>query len=152
MKVDELDRLILRELQTNADITNEALSHRVHASPATCQRRVRRLKEVGVIEKVVAIVNPDAVGVPLLAIVEISLASQTAQSLAAFESKASLSIWVQQCYRVSTGPDFVMVLAVPDMKTYHDFSSELFTVSNEVRNVRTFFSVMRSKFGTNIPV
>lgn len=110
MKLDHLDRLILQELQTNADITNEALGIRLHVSPATCQRRVRRLKEIGAIEKVVAIVNPLAVGEPLLAIAEVTLGSQSAEVLCTFERKACESGWVQQCYRVTTGPDFVVVL------------------------------------------
>ncbi|UOD50528.1 Lrp/AsnC family transcriptional regulator [Orrella daihaiensis] len=152
MKIDQIDRQILRELQINADLTNEALGQRIHLSPATCQRRVRRLKEMGAIEKVVAIVNPQAVGQPLLALVEITLGSQTVESLTAFESIASASGFVQQCYQVSTGPDFILVLALPDMQAYHELASNLFTVSNGVRNVRSFFTVLRSKFTTSIPV
>ena len=151
-RVDNLDRAILTALQTNADLTNEALGKLVHASPATCQRRVKRLKDIGAIEKIVAIVNPASVGEPLTAIVEVTLASQTEEVFKAFEAKAKGLGFVQQCYRVSTGPDMVLVLAVPDMHAYHELAASLFTAANDVRNVRTFFSVLRTKFGTDIPV
>lgn len=150
--LDNLDRLILQTLQVDADITFEALGKLVHASSATCQRRVTRLKEIGAIEKVVAIVNPKALAEPLIAISELSLVSQTEQVLAAFEQKVLEMPFVQQCYRVSTGPDFVLVLALPNMTAYHALASDLFTVSNDVRNVRTFFSILRSKFSGQIPV
>ena len=152
IELDVLDHAILRVLQLDADITFDALSKLVHASPATCQRRVRRLKDNGVIEKVVAIVNTRAVDEALIAIAEVSLTSQTAQTLAAFELRANASALVQQCYRVATGPDFILILAVPNMAAYHDVASTLFTVSNDVRNVRTFFSVLRSKFSGAIPI
>ena len=150
--IDQLDRRILQELQNNADVTNETLGQRLHVSPATCQRRISRLKKIGVIEKVVAIVNPQTAGEPLIAIVEVTLSSQAEQTLSAFEVKACEFDVVQQCYRTSTGPDLILVMALPDMNGYHEIASSLFTASNEVRNVRTFFSILRSKFGTNIPV
>lgn len=150
--LDNLDRSILQTLQVDADITFEALGKLVHASAATCQRRVARLKEIGAIEKVVAVVNPKALAEPLIAISELSLVSQTEQVLAGFEQKVLEMPFVQQCYRVSTGPDFVLVLALPNMAAYHALASDLFTVTNDVRNVRTFFSILRSKFSGHIPV
>lgn len=152
MNIDQLDRRILQELQANADITNEALGIRIHASAATTQRRVKRLKDIGAIQRVVAVVNPQAFGDPLIAIAEVSLAAQNAESLSAFEALALNSSSVQQCYRVSTGPDFMLVLAMPDMAAYNALAASLFSATHGVRNVRTFFAVSRSKFGTEIPI
>ena len=152
MNIDQLDRRILRVLQADADITNEELAKQVHSSAATTQRRVKRLKDIGAIQKVVAVVDPAIVGEPLLAIVEVTMAAQNTETLSAFEALALKSTWVQQCYRVSTGPDFMLVLAVPDMATYNMLAASLFSAVHEVRNVRTFFVVARSKFGTDIPV
>jgi Lrp/AsnC family transcriptional regulator, leucine-responsive regulatory protein len=152
MNIDHLDRLILEALQTDADITHDALGMRLHTSAATCQRRIKRLKSIGAIEKTVAVVSPQAVGQPLIAVVEVTMTAQTDEVLSAFEALSAQSVSVQQCYRVTTGPDFILVLAMPDMQAYHALASALFSAVNEVRNVRTFFSVLRSKFSTEIPV
>ena len=59
---------------------------------------------------------------------------------------------VQQCYRVSPGPDFVLVLHVPDMAAYHALVQRLFTQDANVRNVKSFFSVKRGKFDLRLPL
>lgn len=148
--LDDLDRRILAQMQQDASLTNQALAERVHASPATCLRRVRRLVDSGVIEKVVAIVAPAALGMGLTAIVEVTLDAQGADLLQVFEEAAKAEGAVTQCYRVSTGPDFVLVAQVPDMAGYQALAHRLFTSHANVRNVRTYFSVLRSKFETRV--
>ena len=59
---------------------------------------------------------------------------------------------VQQCWRVSPGPDFVLVIQVADMPSYQDLARQLFTEDSQVRNVRAFFAVKRAKFGTALPL
>jgi Lrp/AsnC family leucine-responsive transcriptional regulator len=150
--LDDLDRRILQQLQSDASLTNHALAAKVHASPPTCLRRVRRLVELGVIERQVAILSPAKVGAGLTAFVEITLDNQAAERLAEFEALAGAEEAVLQCYRVSPGPDFVLVLQVPDMPAYHALVHRLFTAEANVRNVRSFFSVHRSKFVTRLPL
>ena len=82
----------------------------------------------------------------LTAIVEITLDRQDAQALAAFEQRVALEAAVQQCYRVSPGPDLVLVLWVPDMATWHALVQRLFTQDANVRNVKSFFATHRAKF------
>jgi Lrp/AsnC family leucine-responsive transcriptional regulator len=148
--LDDLDRRILNALQSNAGQTNNELAAAVHASPPTCLRRVKRLIDGGVIEKQVAIVAPEKIGVPLTAIVEISLDHQAAERMAEFEALVAHEAAVMQCYRVSPGPDFVLIVQVADMAAYHALAHRLFTAHANVRNVRTFFSTHRSKFETRI--
>ncbi|WP_299454819.1 Lrp/AsnC family transcriptional regulator [uncultured Pigmentiphaga sp.] len=148
--LDDLDRRILSILQNDATLTNQDLAARVHVSAPTCLRRVRRLVDAGVIEKHVAIVSPEKVGAGLTGIVEITLDTQAAERLAEFEAAMAAEAAVTQCYRVSTGPDFVLVVQVPDMAAYHALVHRAFTARNNVRNVRTFFSVHRSKFDTRV--
>jgi len=150
--LDDLDRRILEQLQADSAITNQELAQRVHASPPTCLRRVRRLHETGVIEKQVAIVNPQKLGNTLTAIIEVTLDVQTAEALRAFEERAVAEPAILQCYRVSQGPDFVLIAQVADMPAYHDMAHRAFTSDANVRNVRTFFSIHRSKFETRSPV
>ncbi|AUL48788.1 AsnC family transcriptional regulator [Bordetella trematum] len=148
--LDDLDRRILEQLQRDSALTNQDLAAKVHASPPTCLRRVRRLTEEGVIARQVALLDPDRLGSTLTAIVEITLDVQAAERLAEFEQHMLKETAVRQCYRVSPGPDFVVIVQVPDMPAYHALAHRAFTAHANVRNVRTFFSVHRAKFETRV--
>ena len=152
LQFDELDRRILNALQLDASQTNHALAAQVHASPPTCLRRVKRLMEAGVIARQVAIVAPDKVGASLSAIVEITLDNQAAERMDEFEALVAAEDAVAQCYRVSPGPDFVLMVQVADMPAYHALAHRLFAGQANVRNVRSFFAIHRSKFETRIAV
>ena len=149
-RFDELDRRILNALQVDASQTNHELAASVHASPPTCLRRVKRLTDAGVIMRQVALVAPDKVGAGLTAIVEITLDHQGAERMLEFEALVAQEDAVLQCYRVSPGPDFVLVVQVADMPAYHALAHRLFAGQANVRNVRSFFSIHRSKFETRI--
>jgi len=88
----------------------------------------------------------------LSVLVEVSLDQQTQEALDAFEARAVQDERVQQCWRVSPGPDFVLVIQVADMPGYQDLARQLFTEDRQVRNVRAFFAVKRAKFGTALPL
>jgi DNA-binding Lrp family transcriptional regulator len=151
MELDAIDHRLIDLLQADASRTNQDLAAAAHVSPATALRRVRRLVEAGVIERQVALVAPQALGnVGLTAIAEVTLDRQGAEHLAAFEARAQADEAVQQCYRVSPGPDFVLVLWVHDMPAYHALVQRLFTQDANVRNVKAFFSVHRAKFDPRV--
>ena len=152
MDFDATDLRLLDLLQSDASLSNQALAEQAGTSPATALRRVRRLVEEGVIERRVAVLNPDRLGAGLTALVEITLDRQGAEHLQAFEERAVADAAVQQCYRVSPGPDFVLVLHVADMAAYHALVQRLFTQDANVRNVKSFFSVKRSKFDLRLPL
>jgi len=152
IQLDDLDRRILEQLQADSSITNFELARRVHASAPTCLRRVRRLHETGVIEKQVAIVNPEKLGNTLTAIIEVTLDVQTAENLHTFETRVAAEPAILQCYRVSQGPDFILMAQVADMPSYHALAHRAFTSDANVRNIRTFFSIHRSKFETRMPI
>ena len=148
--LDDLDRRILEQLQRDASLTNHALAQQVHASPPTCLRRVRRLTALGIIAKQVAILDVSKLGHALTAIIEVTLDVQSAERLHVFEETVQHESSILQCYRVSTGPDFVLIAQVIDMPAYHALVHRALTAEENVRNVRTFFSVHRSKFDTRI--
>ncbi|OON59397.1 AsnC family transcriptional regulator [Massilia sp. KIM] len=150
--LDELDRRILNTLQTDASHTNAELAELVHVSPPTCLRRVKQLTDSGVIQRQVAIVAPEKVGPSLTAIVEITLDVQAAERMDEFEKLAAAEAAVLQCYRVTPGPDFVLVVQVADMPAYHALAHRLFTSHANVRNVKAYFSTHRSKFDTRVAV
>jgi Lrp/AsnC family leucine-responsive transcriptional regulator len=148
--LDGADLRILEYLQRDASLSNQDLAAAVSVSPATCLRRVKRLTDSGVIERRVAIVSAEKVGSSLTAIVEVTLDRQGAEHLDAFEKRVVADAEVQQSYRVSPGPDIVLVVQVADMPAYHQLVQRLFTQDANVRNVKAFFSVHRAKFSTMV--
>ena len=148
--LDSIDLKLLEALQTDASLSNQALAARVHISPPTCLRRVKRLRDAGLIERQIALLSPDKLSVllghGLTAIIEITMDRQGAGQLEVFEEKVALESAVQQCYRVSPGPDFILLVHVVDMPHYLAMTQRLFTDDANVRNVKAFFSTRRSKF------
>jgi len=148
--LDETDFKLLDSLQSDASLSNQALAERVHISPPTCLRRVKRLRDAGLVERDVALLNVDKLaaitGHGLTALVEITLERQGTEQQEAFEARVVLDEAVQQCYRVSPGPDFMLVVHVADMPRYLALAQRLFTSDANVRNVKAFFSTRRAKF------
>ena len=154
--LDDIDLRLLDLLQQDASRDNRELAALAHVSPPTSLRRVRRLRERGFIEREVALLSPDrlapVLGHGLTTLVEISLDRQGQEALDAFEARAAADDAVQQCYRVSPGPDFLLVVQVRDMPGYHALAQRLFTGDANVRNVKAFFSVKRAKFAPRLPL
>ncbi len=154
--LDAIDWRLLGQLQRNASLSNQQLAERCHISPPTCLRRVKRLHALGLIERTVSILNADALrpwlGAGLTAIVEVTLEQQSAEQQAAFEARAVADAAVQQCYRTSPGPDFVLIATVADMPAFMAFTQRLLTQDANVRNVRSFFSLQRAKFSVELPL
>ncbi len=153
--LDFTDLQLLDLLQRDAGQSNLHVAEQLHISPPTCLRRVRRLHALGLIERQVAIVRPEAVaplvGHGLQALVEVTLERQHAEALDEFETLAVAEDGVQQCWRVSPGPDFVLVVACSDMPAYLALSQRLFTAHRNVRNVKAFFATKRAKFSPHLP-
>ena len=145
-----IDLALLDKLQDDASLSNQDLAAQVHVSPPTCLRRVKRLRDAGLIERQVAILDPgrlaNLLGHGLQAIVEITLDRQGDEAQQAFEARVVRDDAVQQCYRVSPGPDFVLIVHAADMPGYLALAQRLFTADANVRNVKAFFSLRRAKF------
>ncbi len=154
--LDATDLKLLAILQTDTSISNIGLAEKLNISPPTCLRRTNRLKKEGWIEKEVAILSANKLsqylGHGVTAIIEVSLDKQGEEWLTAFEKRAVQETAVQQCWRVSPGPDFLLVTQLADMPAYLAFTQRLLTQDANVRNVKAFFSLKRAKFGTEIPL
>jgi DNA-binding Lrp family transcriptional regulator len=149
--LDATDWRLLDLLQTDASLSNLALAEAAAVSPATALRRVKRLREAGVIERISALLAPAFAGRGLSAICEVTLDRQGAELQDAFEARAVAQAAVQQCWRVSPGPDFVLVVWAADMPAFHALSQALFTQDANVRNVKTYFAIKRAKFEPRVP-
>ena len=148
--LDNTDIRLLDALQHDASLSNQDLAALAHVSPPTCLRRVKRLRDAGLIERQIALLSPDRLGHiagdGLAALVEMTLDHQGTDHQEAFEARVVADAAVQQCYRVSPGPDFVLVVHVGDMPQYLALAQRLFTSNANVRNVKAFFSTKRAKF------
>jgi Lrp/AsnC family transcriptional regulator, leucine-responsive regulatory protein len=154
--IDNIDIKLLELLQTDASQSNQSLAEKVYISPPTCLRRVKALRDSGLIDRQIAILNTDKLatiqGYGLTTLVEITLDRQGAEHLEAFEARVIQDSAVQQCYRVSPGPDFCLVVYCANMPAYLALANRLFTQDANVRNVKAFFSTKRAKFIPKIDV
>ena len=136
INLDDTDLQLLQQLQLDSSLSNQALARHLELSAPTCLRRVKRLQELGLIEKQVAILSSEHIarltGHGLQAIVEVSLDRQDSSSLLQFEHKAVAEPGVQQCWRVSPGPDFILIIATIGMPAYLALSQKLFTQDGDL--------------------
>ena len=156
INIDDADLRLLDLLQTDAARSNQTLAELAHLSPPTSLRRIKRLRSLGLIEREVALLSPDRLapllGHGLTALVEVTLERQGAEHQEAFEARVVPDPAVQQCYRVSPGPDFMLVVHTTDMPAYLALAQRLFTSDANVRNVKAFFSLKRAKFDPRLPL
>lgn len=156
ISLDAVDWRLLDLMQQDASRSNQALAEAAHLTAPTCLRRVKRLVDAGLVERQVALLDADRLapllGHGLTVLAEVTLERQDAERLDAFEARVAPDPAVQQCYRVSPGPDFVLVLRLPDMPAYQALAQRLFHADANVRNVKAFFSIKRSKFDPRLPL
>ncbi len=150
--LDDLDRRILDQLQRDSSLSNLQLAARVHAAAPTCLRRVRKLRQSGLIVRETALLDATRLGNPITVIIEVSLDAQAASQLDAVEAHLIQDPAIQQCYRVSSGPDFILVARLADMQAYQDLALRRLTGDPRVRNVRSFFATQCSKFDPRIVI
>lgn len=152
MRLDAYDIRILTELQRDNRLTSASLSEVVHLSPAACLRRVDRLRRAGVIIADVSVVAPEKVGVTLQAIARVALETKHAEDLAAFEAAVRAVPEVQQCWHVSGGFDYVLVLSCRDMPDYDAFLRRFLIDNPLVRNFDACIALRRVKTGAALPL
>jgi Lrp/AsnC family leucine-responsive transcriptional regulator len=153
-KLDKFDRRILELLQSNNRITNAELAEKVLLSAPSCLRRVRNLREQGIIKRDVAVVEPAAVGQALTVIVEVFLEREKAELVDQFRKSMQNRKEVMNCYMVSGEVDFVLTVVVPNIQSYHEFTKRAFYSNQNVRQFRSMFvmEVIKSETKVWIPV
>jgi Lrp/AsnC family leucine-responsive transcriptional regulator len=148
--LDRLDRRILNILQTNNQITNLELAEQVGLSPPPCFRRVKRLHDLGIIQKNVALIDPFKVGQRLIVFVNITLEKQREDLLSHFERKMLAEPEIMQCYFVSGEADYLLIVHVTDMQHYNDFARRVFANEPNIKMFRSSFCLNRVKYDTQI--
>jgi Lrp/AsnC family transcriptional regulator, leucine-responsive regulatory protein len=150
--MDRIDRKLLNLLQDDASRTNAELAELVSLSPSSCLRRVRRLKKSGVIDRVVAVLNPGKAGRNMKAIVTVHLERHGEQFMRDFLDSAAQEPAVIQAYSVSGETDAVLMLRLTDMEEFDEMCERLFEERSNVARYYTMFVIRTAKEVTAIPL
>ena len=148
--LDKVDRKLLNLLQKNNQIPTRTLAEKVHISQPTCLRRIRELREAGVVSADVALVDPFALGYGMLAFLEVSLNNQSDEHMQDFEARMAKEAEVMQCYFVSGEYDYFLVVHVIDMDAYYQFVRRVISGSGNVRHFQSRFPMKCAKFATRV--
>ncbi|MBW4708113.1 Lrp/AsnC family transcriptional regulator [Roseobacter sp. YSTF-M11] len=150
--LDETDVTLLNELQRNARQSLDELAAGTGLSPATIQRRVRSLRERGVLTGDIALVDPLKVGTPMTFVVMVELERERLDQIDAFTRRAQRDSMVQQCYYLTGEADFCLICTASDMNDFEELTKRLFFEDSNVRRFRTSVVMGRKKVGLQIPV
>ncbi|WP_226582612.1 Lrp/AsnC family transcriptional regulator [Acuticoccus sediminis] len=137
MKLDEIDKRIIRELQRDGRLQNNELARRVGLSPSPCLRRVRLLEEAGVISRYVAVVDQTRVGLGLSLFARVSLVAQDAETIDLFIEAMRRLPEVVECYIMLGESDALLRVVVGNLDDYRLFQSTHLTRRNGIQNVKT---------------
>jgi len=141
MNLDKLDRDLLRLLQADGRLSNAELAQRIGLSPSACFRRLQRLEEQGVIAGYAAELNGEAIGKPTTVFIEVTLASQVSTALDAFERAVAACDDVLECHLMSGDFDYLLRVAVADMRDYERVHRQRIAAFPHVARIRTAFAM-----------
>lgn len=151
-ELDAIDLKILGVLQRNGRLSNVELAEQVGLSPSPCLRRVRALEEAGIIKTYVALVDPDAVGLPLNVFVRVSLERQSEDYLERFESAVTTNPAIMECYLMSGDADYQLRVVMPDLPAYENFLKSFLTRIPGVVSIRSSFALKQVSYTTSLPL
>lgn len=150
--MDRIDKRLLNLLQDDASRTNADLAELVGLSPSSCLRRIRRLKDAGIIDRVVALLAPARTGRGLKAIVTVELERHGEQPLRQFLDLVTREPAVTQAYSVSGETDAILMLRLTDMEEYDVLCERLFRDGTNVARYYTMFVIRTAKEVTAVPL
>ncbi len=150
--MDRIDRKLLNLLQRDASRTNVDMADEVGLSPSSCLRRVRRLRQAGVIDRIVAILNPARTGRTLKAIVTVELKLHGEQHMRRFLDQAAAEDAVAHAYAVTGEVDVVLMLHLRDMEEFDALCDRLFRDQTNVARFFTMMVIRTAKNETAVPL
>lgn len=150
LHMDDKDLKILKQVQHNARLTAEALSAELGLSPAAVQKRLKRLRETGVIEREIAVLSAAKLGREMTVIVEVLLERESRQHLDAFKQRMRAAPQVQQCYYATGAADFILIVVVKDITEYQAFTQEHFFDESNVSRFNSSVVMERVKVSLDV--
>lgn len=151
-ELDDADTTILRTLQEDGRAGLEQLAQACNLSVPSVQRRLKRLRESGLILKEVAVLDPSCFDYKMTFIVLVELDRESLHQLDVFRKRARNEPQVQQCYYVTGDADFILVCVARDMQDYEELTHRLFFENSNVRRFRTSVAMDRTKIGLELPI
>jgi DNA-binding Lrp family transcriptional regulator len=151
-QLDPVDLRIVAVLQEDASIENQELARRVHLSPAPCLRRVRRLKEDGIIRQVVALIDPTRLGMTVEVYAFIALENQRTASGQQFETMLRRRPEVVECVRLSGAYDYLLRVVVESIEAYSEFIDKYVISLSAIRSINSSFGLGVLKRTTALPL
>jgi DNA-binding Lrp family transcriptional regulator len=151
-ELDRTDKAILRALQKDASISNVALANKVSLSAPACLRRVERLKNLGFIRGIVALLNPVALDAGMVVIIGVVLDRSTPDSFSEFEKAAQKVSGCMECHVVTGEFDYFMLLRTRDSESFNRLHAEQLLYLPGVRQIRTFMVLKQVLSTTQIAV
>jgi len=152
IKLDKIDRKILKDLQANGRITNVELAKRAGISAPPCLRRVRSLEESGFIKGYHAQIEPQALGYGITIFALVRLTSQAETDLRAFEDTCRGWPLVRECHMLSGEVDFLLRIVAKDWDSYQHFLTENLTSAKNVTSIKTMPLVRTAKEEPGVPI
>jgi DNA-binding Lrp family transcriptional regulator len=152
VKLDKIDRRILRDLQEDGRMTNVELARRAGISAPPCLRRVRALEETGFIQGYHADVDAQALGYHVTVFAMVGLASQAEHDLRAFEARAAEWPEVRECHMVAGEMDFLLKIVSHSWDEYQKFLTTELTVAENVNHVKSALSIRTAKNMPGVPI
>lgn len=151
-QLNDIDLRILEHLQTNARLTNVELSEQIHLSQSPCLRRVRNMEASGVIKGYVALVDQNAVGLPVSVFVNVRLEKQVEHALDAFESAVKNWSEVMECYLMTGDYDYLLRVVTSDLAAYERFLMDKLTKVPSVASIGSSFALKQVTYKTALPL
>jgi DNA-binding Lrp family transcriptional regulator len=148
--LDGFDLRILDLVQEDAEMPGEAIAGRVGLSASAVQRRVSRLKRDGVIEKVVALVEPRLVGQTVTVLVEVEIDNERRSALEGFQRWVVEAPEVQSCWYVTGDADYALLVSARDLDSYNSFIERLMTEQPVVRKYKSLIALKTIKRGLKV--
>ena len=153
MKLDKLDKRILRELQRDGTITNLDLAERIGLSPSPCARRVKQLEDAGIILGRVTLLNPKKLDLKMTALIQISMDRHTPDRFQKFEEQIKTYAEVTECLLITgQSADYQLKVVVPDMEYYQEFLLNKITRIEGVTDVHSSFILREVQSTTELPL
>lgn len=152
VKLDRIDRRILRDLQDDGRMTNVELARRAGISAPPCLRRVRALEEAGYIRGYHANVDPHALGYNVTVFAHVGLNSQAEADLRAFEALVNGWDQVRECHMLAGETDFLLKVVAKDWDDYQRFLTTRLTAAPNVAHVKSALAIRTGKLKPGVPI
>lgn len=152
VKLDKIDRKIIRDLQGNGRMTNVDLAENAGISAPPCLRRVRALEENGYILSYHARVNPNMLGFGISVYAQIGLAIQSDAELNKFVEAVDGWEEVRECHMMSGDMDFMLKIVAEDWDAYQRFLTQKLTKAANIAHIKSSINIRTTKFLAGVPV